>query len=71
MTDKQIKETKTCKYCGNTFNCDEYVIHCGWVKCPQCKEPICDVTIQDDNHWSKTNNLKKLDFMEGFMQGFM
>ena len=71
MKDKQIKETKTCRYCGNTFNCDEYVIHCCWVKCPQCKEPICDVTIQDDNHWSKMNNLKKLDFMEGFMQGFM
>ncbi|WP_405316461.1 hypothetical protein [Faecalibacillus faecis] len=61
---------KKCIFCEKEFKEEDYVIHGGWVKCPECKRPQLDINIQDSDHWSKTHNLRKLDFMEGMMEGF-
>lgn len=48
-----MNKSKTCMYCGKTSKYEEYYIIDGWVKCPICHSPICNISIQDNGHWSK------------------
>lgn len=68
---KNKKDTYKCYVCGAVLPCEDYVIHSDWVQCPRCKEPLFDITIQEDNHWAKTHKLKKLGYVEGMLLGYI
>ena len=67
------KETMQCYWCKKELTTDDIVIsNNGWAYCKKCKKPMCDVTIQDPDHFVKKNE-KKIehdDFFDLMMRGY-
>lgn len=46
------KETYKCKWCNEELTVDDiYINNTGFAYCCKCDMPLCDVMIQDKNHF--------------------
>lgn len=45
-----------CKWCGEDLTTEDlYISADGWAYCCKCSQPLCDVSIQDKDHFIKIN----------------
>ena len=52
MENKNYK----CKWCGEDLTTEDlYISADGWAYCCKCSQPLCDVSIQDKDHFIKIN----------------
>lgn len=66
MKNKNYK----CKWCGENLTTEDlYISSNGWVYCCKCSKPLCDVSIQDKNHFIKIN-LEKIPQATSFKKKF-
>ena len=50
------KETYKCKWCNEELTVDDiYINNTGFAYCCKCDMPLCDVMIQDKNHFIVKN----------------
>lgn len=71
MTKTNFEILTKCIFCNNDLTAKDVVLSSnGFIYCKKCKQPVLNALIQDENHWSRNDNLEKANAIDLLMEGY-